>query len=578
MSAKKVGASPSAVAPSPPSGVALGVHRKSIVKKTGAPTASSQGSPSSLPPPSLLSAASPPPSSYAKNVALGDRLALSAKKEGVRQNSSRFRSFKKVELSKLASLKEVPAKERGALFIEKVRQCSHLFDFTEALSELKSKEIKRAALHELIEYISNNRKVITDEMYPEVVQMFALNLFRALPPPLNANAPEFDPDEDEPCLEAAWPHLQLVYEFFLRFLESSDFQPTIAKKYIDPTFVVHLLELFDSEDPRERDLLKTTLHRIYGKFLSLRGFIRKSINNIFLQFAAGQERHKGVAELLEILGSIINGFALPLKPEHKTFLLGVLLPLHKSKSLSSYHPQLSYCVVQFVEKDGKLTVPVIESLLRMWPKINSPKEVLFLNQMEEIIDTMESEEFAKVMVKLFSKLALCISSPHFQVAERSLYFWNNEYLMSLVSENSQVIVPIVFPALFRASKSHWNRNIHNLLFNALKTLTDMNTPLFDECSAQYKIDVAKEKAAEQKRILQWTNLEKKASANPLAKNITLPKPRMPTPMPEVYLRGAVLRESKSDLSGNANNMRRKSMLPHDPSTRRALEDHNSPSL
>lgn len=44
-----------------------------------------------------------------------------------------------------------------------------------------------------------------------------------------------------------------------------------------------LLELFDSEDPRERDFLKTILHRIYGKFLGLRAFIRKQINNIFLR-------------------------------------------------------------------------------------------------------------------------------------------------------------------------------------------------------------------------------------------------------------------------------------------------------
>jgi hypothetical protein len=28
--------------------------------------------------------------------------------------------------------------------------------------------------------------------------------------------------------------------------------------------VLKLLELFDSEDPRERDYLKTILHRIYG--------------------------------------------------------------------------------------------------------------------------------------------------------------------------------------------------------------------------------------------------------------------------------------------------------------------------
>ena len=63
--------------------------------------------------------------------------------------------------------------------------------------------------------------------------------------------------------------------------------------------------------------------------------------------------------LLFLFFSIINGFALPLKEEHKVFLLKVLLPLHKVKSLSVYHPQLAYCVVQFLEKDPSLTEPVI---------------------------------------------------------------------------------------------------------------------------------------------------------------------------------------------------------------------------
>ena len=76
---------------------------------------------------------------------------------------------------------------------------------------------------------------------------------------------------------------QLVYELFLRFLESPDFQASIGKKYIDQRFVLKLLDLFDSEDPRERDFLKTVLHRIYGKFLGLRAFIRKHINNMFLR-------------------------------------------------------------------------------------------------------------------------------------------------------------------------------------------------------------------------------------------------------------------------------------------------------
>lgn len=40
--------------------------------------------------------------------------------------------------------------------------------------------------------------------------------------------------------------------------------------------------------------------------------------------------------------SIINGFALPLKAEHKQFLLKVLIPLHKARSLSMYHPQVCH--------------------------------------------------------------------------------------------------------------------------------------------------------------------------------------------------------------------------------------------
>ena len=43
----------------------------------------------------------------------------------------------------------------------------------------------------------------------------------------------------------------------------------------------------------------------------------EKINYIFYRFVYETERHNGVAELLEILGSIINGFALPLKEEHK---------------------------------------------------------------------------------------------------------------------------------------------------------------------------------------------------------------------------------------------------------------------
>ena len=61
----------------------------------------------------------------------------------------------------------------------------------------------------------------------------------------------------------------------------------------------------------------------------------------------------------------------------QVFLLRVLLPLHKIKSLSVYHPQLAYCVVQFLEKDPTLTEPVVTGLLKYWPKTHSPKGLFY---------------------------------------------------------------------------------------------------------------------------------------------------------------------------------------------------------
>ncbi len=82
---------------------------------------------------------------------------------------------------------------------------------------------------------------------------------------------------------------------------------------------------------------------------------------------------------------------------------------------------------------------------------------MFLNEVEDIFEVMDPAEFAKVQEPLFHQLAKSVASPHFQVAERALYFWNNEYFCNLVSDNVEIILPIMFAPLYENSKGHWNR-------------------------------------------------------------------------------------------------------------------------
>jgi len=427
-----------------------------------------------------------------------------AKRPKKNDGSSRFRSREGGDLKPLPLLKDTVAAEQSSLLLRKIRQCCTMFDFEDSLSDIKSKEVKRACLAEMIDYFTKTNVVCTDIIYMEFIKMMSTNMLRTLPAAKNV---PFDPDEDEPYLEPSWPHLQLVYELFLRFLDLPDFQPNLAKKYIDQKFVLQLLELFDTEDPRERDCLKTLLHRIYGKFLGIRAFVRKHINNIFLRHIYEGGQFSGIAELLEILGSIINGFALPLKPEHKQFLFKVLIPLHQSSSLNLYHPQLAYCIVQFLEKDVTLAEPIVRGLLRYWPKTCSQKEVMFLGELEEILDVIDSTNFKKILEPLFNQLAKCASSAHFQVAERVLYYWNNDYITGLVSENIVLILPLIFPALYDISKNHWNAQIIALIQSVLKMLRDMNSKLYDEMVAKYKLIQNKERQKEKEREELWRKLE-----------------------------------------------------------------------
>ncbi|KAD3337514.1 hypothetical protein E3N88_33034 [Mikania micrantha] len=277
----------------------------------------------------------------------------------------------------LPMFRDVPVSERQHLFFKKCEVSCFQFGFSDTLEMFKKKEIKRLNLIELVDYVQSGSGKITESNQKEMVKMISVNIFR--------------------------------------YVVSSDTDAKVAKRFINQSFLLKLLEMFDSEDPREREYLKTILHRIYGKFMVHRPFIRKAINNIFYRFIYETPRHNGINELLEVLGTIINGFALPMKEEHNLFLVRVLIPLHKPKSISMYHQPLSYCITQFVEKDNKLADTVIRGLLKYWPITSCQKEILFIGELEEVLEATETTEFQRCMVPLFKQIARCLNSPHIQV-------------------------------------------------------------------------------------------------------------------------------------------------------------------
>jgi serine/threonine-protein phosphatase 2A regulatory subunit B' len=145
-------------------------------------------------------------------------------------------------------------------------------------------------------------------------------------------------------MDVRWPQLCIVYTILLRLVLSEDAELSTKRAYFDCEFLTKLVQLFESQDQRERDYLKTITHRIYIlPFGPQRKHIRKQIYFNFYTASSETGAHSGISELLEIFGSVVSGLNAPVKAEYREALKNALMPLHKvgqrHRMLSTPSPQ-----------------------------------------------------------------------------------------------------------------------------------------------------------------------------------------------------------------------------------------------
>eukprot|EP01102_Stenamoeba_stenopodia_P010807 TRINITY_DN328_c0_g1_i2.p1 TRINITY_DN328_c0_g1~~TRINITY_DN328_c0_g1_i2.p1 ORF type:complete len:451 (-),score=52.33 TRINITY_DN328_c0_g1_i2:175-1527(-) len=411
---------------------------------------------------------------------------------GTHSTSSRFNDKGQgVKLERLPAIFKYPSSQWLDIFLFKIRQCQSVFNFKDPLSDAASKDVKREALQDIISYLKATNHPFNTEVYEAIFKMFELNLFRPLPPKEKYIDGIFDPEDEDETYEEAWLHLQYVYEFFLLFLGLPMFDREVAKQFVTPPFVLKILELFDSEDPRERNQLKMVLHKLYSRFVQMRGHIRKHISHILLIFVYDTERHNGIAELLEILGSIVNGFQTPLKEEHRTFLFKAIMPLHSSKNVIQFHKQLMYCINEYLTKDESLAAEILHQLIRYWPTYGTNKQLAFMFEMGELLATVNLSRLEKCKDLLFKRLGTCMESPHFQISEKAMdIFYNNVAFRRFFNMHVATQLSYFYEVLKRVSTNHWHRNTRILAEIVLSKLKEVTPSLYASAEEEYLCSLA----------------------------------------------------------------------------------------
>ena len=337
-------------------------------------------------------------------------------------------------------------------FLDKLKQCSYIYTFKDEFDELgdnlTGKEVKRECLMEILEYISSTQYLMSHKSYKAIVNMVAANLFAFLPNDRVA----YDPELDEPRLDRNWSHLSLVYDIFIEFMESPDFQVVVGRQYITEEFTGQLFDRFYSEDPRVREATKNTMHRIYSLIYDRRKQIKVRMTNILLKYIYESESFGGINELMEIVASIVNGYVVPIKQENIVFLMKIIIPLHSCKTIIFFHEHVVECLAMLIRKEKETTQIIVLGLLKYWPKNHENKAMLYLAEMEGILDGIGQEQFELVMVPLFKRFTKILLGDHFFNCEKVLYIFDNESIMNKIENNHKVLIPIILPALYTASK------------------------------------------------------------------------------------------------------------------------------
>lgn len=98
-----------------------------------------------------------------------------------------------------------------------------------------------------------------------------------------------------------------------------------------------------------------------------------------------------------------------------------------------------------------------------------------------------------------------------QVAERSLFLWNNEYIVNLVAQHRHQLLPIVLPALEENTSSHWNPAVHGLTCNVRKMFQELDEQLYEECKRNYDNEKQQQQLALETRDKKWAVLHQVAA-------------------------------------------------------------------
>jgi hypothetical protein len=320
-----------------------------------------------------------------------------------------------------------------------------------------------------------------------------------------------------------------LWSYLIRFPE---FDHIIASESIiiinNNDFIFHFFNNFINN---YNDNYKYILHWLYNIKLDLRIIIRKCIcknlfalgskraivnkisnvdnSNVLVESVNGKFISKSrihITPLLQILSKIISGLTC-LNTIHYDILLNFLMPLHYPNDMVEwrdqvpvifeYHEALVDNIIKLINKDHELIqsidndkfnffINTVNSLIKLWPSgfnTNTPKEILLLNELENILEIANNYEFDSILNSVLSLLKSIIINDgnNFRSIQRSLQIFKNNKIIKLICDsvaNIKLTIATLLPAIYKRGELSWNPSVNKFAALTIKKLRGLDENIF----------------------------------------------------------------------------------------------------
>jgi hypothetical protein len=358
---------------------------------------------------------------------------------------------------------DVPPKDIRPIFLSKCKECAKLCDWSLSAKDVKAKAVKTALLKQIIagfgvQLVSRS---LTADLFAAFFEMLSANLFRPFP---EIQVGLFGDIRDS-LMDAAWPHVSLVYESLLASLNCAG----LAE--LPTSFVTRLVGNLLSPDDREREAAKHALTAIYTKFTNQNAHVRHRVWAIFA-------KQHCTAELLEFSIAVVSSLNRPLRSDVIDGFTRLILPLHCLSHYPQFSRQLTQVIYRYIAKADALLAITIAYLHRHWPVVNRTKQLLFLKEYEELLVTFEQQASPEMFTSFFKKTAEFVNDDSSTIAEAALGIVRRSGLYAaLKASSASVFYPLTLD-IHCAAKEHWDSDIREDATSALEVMRSIDAAGF----------------------------------------------------------------------------------------------------